>query len=150
AAGHAAVTQLVAELRLDVVVANDNGPQQVVLSGTKAAIATAKAALQGRGLNVTQLPVATGFHSPIVAGSCQPLRRFLAGKAVAAPVRPVYANSTAAPYSTDRQAVADLLAGQLGRPVRFRETVERMYADGVRTFIEVGPGSVLTGLVRSC
>jgi len=150
AAGHDAVAALVAELRLDVVLANDNSPQQVVLSGRKASIAEAEAALRQRGLNVTVLPVATGFHSPIVAGSVAPFQAYLAGQGLVAPGRPVYANATAAPYPADARSTEETLAGQLGQAVRFRESIERMFADGVRVFVEVGPGSVLTSLVRQC
>jgi acyl transferase domain-containing protein len=150
AAGHDTVAKLVAELGLDLVLANDNSPQQVVLSGSKAAIETAQAALKQRGLNVTALPVATGFHSPIVAGSVEPFHRFLASQGLVGPGRTVYANSSAAPYPADAGGTEEMLARQLGQAVRFRETIERMYADGVRTFVEVGPGSVLTNLVKQC
>ncbi|MCB1500161.1 MAG: acyltransferase domain-containing protein, partial [Bauldia sp.] len=148
--GRDQLARLVAELGLDVVVANDNSPDQVVLSGGKAAVAAATAALKSRGLNVVELPVATGFHSPIVAASCAPFEAFLADQKLGAPIRPVYANATAAPYTAAAGGTGATLSAQLGQPVRFRETIERMYADGVRTFVEVGPGSVLTNLVRQC
>ncbi len=63
------------------------------------------------------------------------------------PSLPVYANATAEPYACTAALLPTEAAGQLASPVRFRELVERMYADGVRTFVEVGPGSVVTGLV---
>ena len=149
-ADYATVQRVLAELKLELVIANDNGPQQVVVSGGKDAILAAQAALKQRGLAGKLLPVATAFHSKIVAGSCQPFRHFLEGQALVAPGRIVYANATATPYPTDACGTEEMLSSQLGQPVRFRETIERMYADGVRTFIEVGPGNVLTKLVGQC
>jgi acyl transferase domain-containing protein/acyl carrier protein len=131
----------------EVVVANHNAPKQVVLSGPVPAIEGAEAALQGRGIKFRRLPVATAFHSPVVAAAAGAFREYLSGLPFAAPALPVYANSQAAPYPGDPQAVRELLASQLASPVRFVEQVEAMYAAGVRTFVECGPGAVLTGLV---
>jgi acyl transferase domain-containing protein len=63
---------------------------------------------------------------------------------------PVYANSMAAVYSNVPDAIRETLASQIAEPVRFSEQIEAMYAAGVRTFVEVGPGAVLTNLVKSC
>ena len=136
--------------RLDVVVANHNSPKQVVLAGSVEAIDSAARALKARGLTAKKLPVATAFHSPIVAPSSGPFREFLAGVAVGTPSLPVYANETAAPYAASADAVREGLARQIAHPVRFADIVEALYADGVRTFVEVGPGAVLTGLVGEC
>jgi acyl transferase domain-containing protein len=152
-----AVAHAVAEVRaileaerLEVVVANHNSPKQVVLAGSVEAIDAAARVLKARGLTAKKLPVATAFHSPIVAPSSGPFREFLAGVAVGAPALPVYANETAAPYAASPEAVREGLARQIANPVRFAEIVEALYADGVRTFVEVGPGAVLTGLVGEC
>ncbi len=130
-----------------VVVANHNGPRQVVLSGPVEAIDAAQAALSEAGMSGRRLPVATAFHSPVVAEARAPFAEFLGDIAFAAPARPVYANVTAAPHAADGDAVKARLAEQLVSPVRFVEMIEAMYADGVRTFVEVGPGAVLTGLI---
>ncbi|WP_437968849.1 SDR family NAD(P)-dependent oxidoreductase [Sorangium sp. So ce260] len=131
----------------DVVVANHNGPKQVVLSGSVAAIEAAEKRLSGMGIQARRLDVAAAFHSPLVAEASAPFREFLGGIAVQAPGAPVYSNAEIEPYPGDGGAVRDRLARQLAEPVRFVEQIERMYAAGVRTFVEVGPGSVLTNLV---
>ena len=133
----------------DVVLANINSPNQGVLSGTTAAIASAKAMCADAGYRAISLPVSAAFHSPLVQGAEKPFSQAVA-KAPFSPTRiPVYANVTAAPYPTDPSMCADLLSRQLTSSVRFQETVERLYETGVRTFVEVGPKGVLSGLVRS-
>ncbi|WP_437781818.1 SDR family NAD(P)-dependent oxidoreductase [Sorangium sp. So ce1097] len=131
----------------DVVVANHNGPRQVVLSGSVAAIEAAEKRLGELGIQARRLDVAAAFHSPLVAEASAPFREFLAGIAVGAPAAPVYSNAEVEPYPGGGDAARDRLARQLAAPVRFVEEIERMYAAGVRTFVEVGPGSVLTNLV---
>ena len=133
-----------------LVIANLNSPRQVVLSGETDAVVDAERRLRERGLSVKRLKVATAFHSSIVAGSCQPFREFLRDVSVAAPEVPVLANATATAYPSDADAIRTMLADQLGRPVRFAETIEHLYASGVRSFVEVGPAAVLSGLVGEC
>jgi len=130
-----------------VVIANHNGPRQVVLSGETDAVERAEVALKARGATVRRLDVATAFHSPVVAEAVPAFAEALDGVAFEAAAVPVYAGSTAAHYPADAAGARALLSGQIARPVRFVETIEAMYAAGVRTFVEVGPGSVLTGLV---
>jgi acyl transferase domain-containing protein len=141
------VRDRIAAFGLDVVVANHNSPKQVVLSGPTEAIAAAERRFGEAGVHATRLEVATAFHSPIVAASSGPLRDFLGGVAIRAPELPVYGNASAAPYPTDPEAIRDTLARQLTQPVRFVEQIEAMFERGVRTFVEVGPGGVLTSLV---
>ncbi len=132
----------------EIAVANHNGPNQVVLSGTVTAASQALEAFKARGISAKRLNVATAFHSPIVAPAAQPYAEALAGLAVRAPACGVYANSSAAPYTNDPAAIRTTLVGQITARVRFVEQIEAMYAAGVRTFVEVGPGTVLTDLVR--
>ncbi|MFJ4780065.1 SDR family NAD(P)-dependent oxidoreductase [Streptomyces sp. NPDC088762] len=129
------------------VVANHNAPRQCVISGPTTAVSTAVAALREAGLSAEPIPVACAFHSPVVAGAAATLADELAGTAVADPAVPVWSNTTAAPYPPGPDAVRGLAARQVAEPVRFVEQVEAMYAAGVRTFVEAGPGRVLTGLV---
>ncbi|MBX3271842.1 MAG: SDR family oxidoreductase [Sandaracinaceae bacterium] len=131
-----------------LVVANHNGPTQVVLSGPLAAIEAAEAALSGAKLAFRRLPVATAFHSSVVAGSTEPFARFLESVSFSTPSVPVYANREAAPYPVAPPDARALLAAQLASPVRFVESIEAMYAAGARVFVEVGPGAVLSGLVE--
>ncbi len=132
----------------DVVIANHNSQRQVVLSGPTPAIEQVEADLTAQGVAAKRLPVATAFHSSVVSGASAAFGDFLADVAFDAPTIPVHANETAAPYAGDDEAAMRAqLARQLSNPVRFVEMVESMYDSGARTFVEVGPSSVLTGLV---
>ncbi|MAC26947.1 MAG: beta keto-acyl synthase, partial [Myxococcales bacterium] len=130
-----------------LVLANHNGPKQIVLSGPTEAIEAAEVKLGEAKMRFKRLGVATAFHSEVVADATGPFGAFLEGVAVSAPTRPVYANSEAAPYASDAAAIRATLGGQIAKPVRFVEQIEAMYAAGARVFVEVGPGSVLSGLV---
>ncbi|WP_018680512.1 type I polyketide synthase [Actinokineospora enzanensis] len=138
----------------DVVLANHNGPEQIVLSGPTERVTAAVERLSGEGLSAKRLPVACAFHSAVVAPAADLFAAALAEEDLRAPRLPVYANRTAAPYgspeSPETGSGADVraeLAAQVASPVRFVEQVRAMHAAGARTFVEVGPGSVLTGLV---
>ncbi|WP_239153282.1 type I polyketide synthase [Virgisporangium aliadipatigenens] len=145
------VSEVLAGSGLDdeVVLANHNGPTQVVISGPTRPVRAAIAALKAAGLSARLLPVACAFHSPVVAGGGGRFAAVLAAQPVSAPRIPVWANRTAAPYEPDAAAVRSELAAQIGAPVRFVDQIEAMYADGARVFVEAGPGQVLTKLVRS-
>jgi acyl transferase domain-containing protein len=143
------VRALVRECSLEVIVANDNAPRQCVLSGPVAAIERARQVLAERQISSHAVPVSAAFHCALVAGAEQPLRSALDEIALAPALMPVFSNSTAAPYPSDADSARALLAGQLARPVEFVAQVEAMYAMGARTFVEVGPDSKLTGLVRA-
>ncbi len=131
----------------DVVVANDNGPDQVVISGPTAEITIANARLRAAGISVRSLPVACAFHSPLVTPACATFAQDLAGIDIAPLARTVYSNTSASVYPADPAAIRARLAEHVGMPVRFAAEIEAMYAAGARTFVEVGPGRVLTGLV---
>ena len=135
---------------LDLIVANDNGPDQIVLSGPSESIVAAERQLAEDGVKASRLPVQLAFHSPAVAECVGTLASDLDECAFHTPALRIYGNSTAAPYPQDPAQIRRQLANQLAMPVRFREIVGAMYADGVRVFIEVGPGSVLSGLVDAC
>ncbi|HEU5028885.1 MAG TPA: SDR family NAD(P)-dependent oxidoreductase [Spirillospora sp.] len=132
----------------EIVVANHNAPDQVVVSGTTAGVARAVAVLAERGLAAERIPVACAFHSPLVAAASGTLRTALTGRDLRSPAFPVWSNTTAAPYDSDPADLAATLAGQIAAPVRFVEQIEAMYEAGARTFVEAGPGRVLTGLTR--
>ncbi len=130
-----------------VVLANHNAPNQVVLSGPKDAIAAAETALAARKVRATRLPVSTAFHSPVVAPSAEPFAEFLGTVEFSAAKLPVYSGEIAAPYEDAAAAQRARLGAQIARPVRFVDTIKAMADAGVQTFVEVGPGSVLSGLV---
>jgi acyl transferase domain-containing protein len=133
------------------VVANHNDPRQVVVSGTIDAIEEVERRIAAAGLKAQRLPVAAAFHSPVVALSVQPFARILADVEFKPPSLPVMANATAQPYPDGPAAIREQLSSSIARRVRFLENVEAMYARGVRTFVEVGPGTALTGMIaRIC
>ncbi len=143
------IERALAEEKLDLVLANRNGPAQGVLSGSRAEIARAETACATRGLRTARLPVGAAFHSPLVAGCAQSFREGLEEIEFKLPALPVIADATATPYPADPAAARDLLGRQLALPVKFDAVVERLYADGARTFVEVGPRAALTGLVHA-
>jgi [acyl-carrier-protein] S-malonyltransferase len=137
----------IAELarRLELTVANDNAPGQVVLSGAVEAVAAAEESVREEtGARARRLDVGGAFHSPLMEPAAERLAAALARTPVQAPRIPVYANGTAAPFADVRGE----LAGNLLRPVRWRETLLALRAGGVERFVELGPGAVLTGLVK--
>ncbi|KCZ94292.1 type I polyketide synthase [Hyphomonas johnsonii] len=132
----------------NLVLANDNGPSQVVLSGPIDAIKAAEALCIEKGLKARRLPVATAFHSSIVHAAVAPFTAELASMRPRKPKLPVYANATASPYNVKVADLPAVIAGQIATPVRFREQVEAMYEAGARLFLEIGPGAIVTGLVK--
>ncbi|KFZ78832.1 polyketide synthase [Amycolatopsis sp. MJM2582] len=130
-----------------VVTANRNSPKQTVISGPTDAVGVAVDRLRDRGIGAKSLPVACAFHSPLVAPAEPEFGRALGTVAVREPEIPVWANRTAAPYPSTPDGIRAGLAAQIGAPVRFADQIEAMYAAGARTFVEAGPGSVLTRLV---
>ncbi|BBO66829.1 hypothetical protein DSCA_07590 [Desulfosarcina alkanivorans] len=132
-----------------VVLANINSPEQGVLSGTTEAIESAEAACAQKGYRAIRLPVAAAFHSPLVEGAKKPFSRIVGGATFTPTKTPVYANVTGVPYPSDPSQAAKLLGRQLTSSVQFQPIVEHLYDAGVRTFVEVGPKAVLSGLVRA-
>jgi acyl transferase domain-containing protein/NADP-dependent 3-hydroxy acid dehydrogenase YdfG/acyl carrier protein len=131
----------------DVWLANHNTPHQVVVSGATERIEAVEQKLAAQGLTTRRLDAATAFHSPFVAAASEPLFQYLREMAVKEPRLDVYSNADAAPYPSAPEEIRRRIADHLASPVLFSDEVEAMYAAGVRTFVEVGAGSVLTGLV---
>ncbi|HEX4723172.1 MAG TPA: beta-ketoacyl synthase N-terminal-like domain-containing protein, partial [Pseudonocardiaceae bacterium] len=147
AAVRASWTEISADLPdLDVVLANDNGPKQVVVSGQLAAVDRLVARLRARGVAATIIPVACAFHSPLVAAASDVFTADLRVATISDPVLPVWSNRTGRRYTGG--TVRRELAAQIAAPVRFVEQIENMYEAGARVFVEVGPGRVLTRLTR--
>ena len=147
-AGEEALTAILAD-HPQVVLANLNSPEQSVLSGPSDAISAIKQAIDQQGLRSVLLPVAAAFHSPLVESAAKPFAEAVAKANFTPSPIPVIANLTAAPYSSDPNEIVDLLGKQLISPVRFQQTVQNLYDSGVRTFVEIGPKSVLCGLVKA-
>ncbi|MEU1377378.1 SDR family oxidoreductase [Streptomyces triculaminicus] len=131
----------------DVWIANVNGPRQTVVSGTAEAVAAVADRMAAAGVGIVRPATSAAFHSPLVAAATGPFAEALAAAAVTTPGLTVFCNADAAPYADDPALIRDRLVRQLTGPVRFTDQVEAMYEAGARTFVEVGPGSVLTGLV---
>ncbi|MGE4632332.1 MAG: SDR family NAD(P)-dependent oxidoreductase [Planctomycetota bacterium] len=132
-----------------LVIANRNAPQQAVLSGPQSAIADAMGILDQRGIRNQKLPVAAAFHSAEVASAADPFQEILKKARFHPSKAPILANSTGREYPQDEDAARDLLAHQIARPVLFVDMIEEMVRLGATTFLEVGPGQVLTGLMRT-
>jgi [acyl-carrier-protein] S-malonyltransferase len=132
----------------DVWVANSNGAGQVVIAGDPEAITEATELAKERGARkVLPLPVGGAFHTPFMAPAAERLRTALAATDFHDASMPVVANVDALPHQHADQW-NDLLDQQLTSPVRWRESVERMVADGTTVFLELGPGNVLTGMAK--
>ncbi len=126
-------------------VANFNSPTQTVISGTRAGLARIRPKLEAAGLTCVDVPVACAFHSPIMQPARERFAQALRETAFSPAQVDVYSNTAAARYPDDVRAT---LSDQLVHEVQFARQIEAMYADGARVFIEAGPGSVLTRLVR--
>ncbi len=135
--------------KLDLVVANQNGPRQMVLSGATDDVERAKGLFSAQGVAAKRLAVSAAFHSRFVADAETAFAEALAGVTFAQGQTPVMANTTAAIYPQSSAEAKTLLAGQLARPVLFAPMIEQMIAGGVRTFVEVGPDRKLGGLIRA-
>lgn len=131
-----------------VQIANYNCPGQIVISGKKEAVETACEKLKAAGAKRTiMLNVSGPFHSDMLAEAGQNLARVLENVAIHKPRIPYVANVTAA-YVTDPAEVKPLLEKQVSSSVRWQQSVRTMLADGVDTFIEIGPGKTLTGFIK--
>lgn len=126
------------------VVANDNGPGQVVLSGSERALAAVKPVAKERGIKARRLDVAGAFHSPLMRAAARGLRGVLADIPVRRPTAPVMCCATARPFHDVRAQLPLAVTS----PVRWREVLDILDARGSRRFLDVGPGDVLSGLVR--
>jgi [acyl-carrier-protein] S-malonyltransferase len=131
-----------------VTPANLNAPGQVVIAGETAAVARAGELAKARGARrVVPLAVSAPFHCPLMKPAEERLAPELRALAARAPRIPVVANVDAEP-KTDASSSIEALIRQVSSPVRWEEVVRRLVRDGARTFVELGPGTVLAGLIR--
>lgn len=128
----------------NVYAVNFNSPGQVVVAGEVAALEGFKASVKEKGGKAMPLKVSGGFHSPFMASASDEFLKELDTVELETPKLPLFSNLTAMPYDKDFK---NLLAQQIKNPVQWWRTVENMIAAGADTFIEVGPGKVLSGLV---
>ena len=134
------------QIDADVILANKNSPNQGILSGRKDAIAAADKACRDKGWKTIPLPVAAAFHSSLVSNARKPFEKIVATVDITPTQIPVMSNTLGDGYPRDAKKAAALLGGQLANPVDFIESIRKLYASGIRTFVEIGPKTVLTGL----
>ena len=131
-----------------VVIANDNSSAQVVLSGSPEAVAAVSGQLKCK--RAIPLAVSGAFHSPFMASAAEAFAAVLEAVPFADAAIPVLSNTDPTP-ETSGEALKARLRSQMTTGVRWRETMERFSADGIDTAVEIGPGNVLSGLIkRSC
>jgi [acyl-carrier-protein] S-malonyltransferase len=130
--------------RTNLSIANDNAPDQLVLSGALAALDEAEALLREQRVRAKRLPVAGAFHSPLMEPAVEPFRRLAEHVEVRAPRVPVLSCVTAAPF----QDVREQLVRAIVSPVRWTDVMSALRDLGATRYVETGPGRVLTNLVR--
>lgn len=137
-----------AEIDDVVVAANYNCPGQLVISGSNSGIAQACEVLKERGAKrALPLPVGGAFHSPLMEPARAELQEAIESTQFSNPICPVYQNVTANAVSDPTEIKANLIS-QLTAPVKWTQSVQAMVNDGASHFVEVGPGKVLSGLVK--
>ncbi|MCP4602227.1 MAG: SDR family oxidoreductase [Proteobacteria bacterium] len=144
------VERLLKESNSKVIVANYNHPRQVVLSGPTPDIENVEQLLKKEKITFKHLPVSAAFHSSLMSEACGPFQNYIKGIEFNKPKVPIYSNVTGTPHPDNVDKIRDLLAKQLNHPVQFTKQIDAMYESGARTFVEVGPGSILTKLVGQC
>jgi [acyl-carrier-protein] S-malonyltransferase len=130
-----------------LVVANENSPQQVVISGSVPAIERAEALCSERRIRATRLRVAGAFHSPLMEPAVAPLRDAIDAATFSTPRFPVASNVTGE-LVDDASAMRELLVRHVVSPVRWESCAHALRAAGAETFVEAGPGDVLTKLAK--
>ena len=129
-------------------IANINSPVQIVLSGTVDSIDRAEPLINEAGARrAIRLNVAGAFHSSLMTPAAEKLEEFLCDIDLSSPTLPVFSNVTGEPHGGPED-IKDLMVEQVNSSVQWVKTIENMAAMGVDTYIECGPGKVLTGLVK--
>ncbi|MCP4599716.1 MAG: SDR family oxidoreductase, partial [Proteobacteria bacterium] len=144
------VQRILDEMKSEVIIANFNHPKQVVLSGPYSAIEEVEQRLGNEKITFKRLPVSAAFHSSLMTEATVPFGEFLKDFEFKSPKTSVYSNVSGTPHPKDGEKIKELLVKQLNNPVKFVSQIEAMYEAGIRTFVEVGPGGILTKLVGQC
>ena len=132
----------------DTQIANVNSPGQLVIGGAKENLARAADLAQIKGAQRTiLLPVSCAFHTQLMQPAVDIMSEIIAALSFGKPLIPIVANTTAQPLTTAEQVKAELVR-QLCTGVQWQRSIEYMVNDGVSTFIEIGPGKVLSGLIK--
>lgn len=145
----AQVENLAAQAGEDCWPVNYNSPQQTVVAGAPEALQELDVLVKEAGGRAMKVAVSGAFHSPYMAEATEGLATYIqVGHAPSPLLIPVMANMTAAPYPADPRAASDVLANQVSHAVRWVDTLHTLQDQGIDTFIEVGPGKTLSGLVK--
>lgn len=131
----------------DVTVANYNSPEQLVFGGPTASVHALNTALTAGKVRSQLLPVSAAFHTPLVRHACAPFKTSLSKVSLAAPKAAVFSSATGQRHSNSPAAIANALVEQLISPVQFAQTIARIYEQGGRVFVEIGPKGILGKLV---
>lgn len=131
----------------DLIIANYNAPEQMVLAGSAASVERARDLLKARNRLCQILPVAAAFHTPFARHALAPFKQSLAGIDFSAPGCAAFSTASVARHGSNPDEMRDALCQQLVQPVRFAQTIERIHAEGGYLFVEIGPKAVLGKLV---
>lgn len=143
----AARSEALGDLDARLILAMDNCPNQAVYFGAEDDVAKAQQQLSAAGGICAMLPFGRAYHTPHFEPVAQAFRTFYQDVEMGPGSATLYSCSTMAPFPEDADAIRDTACGQWARPVRFAETVQRLYEDGVRIFVEVGPSANLTAFI---
>lgn len=124
---------------------NYNCPGQIAVAGVTSSLKEFQLAVKEAGGRAVPLRVQGGFHSPLMSAAAETFSRELQSCSFSTPSIPLYSNCSGAPYGTE---IKPLLARQIAAPVRWEQIIRHMISSGVDTFLELGPGQTLCGLIR--
>ena len=141
--------ELINSSNTGAILANKNSRNQGVLSGSVESIALADKICRQKGFKTIKLSVSAAFHSALVKDAQKPFSRQVQNADIVPSEVPVFSNTTGMPYPADSDKAKKLLGGQIISPVNFVSEIENLFKAGAHTFVEIGPKSVLTGLVKS-
>ena len=139
--------ELLDRIDTSIIIANHNSPSQIVLSGPVTDMETVEGVLKTEKIKFRRLPVSAAFHSSLMTEACAPFLSHLKGFDLKEPSVPIYSNISGKPHQNKPDNIREALTKQIVNPVQFVKEIEEMHAAGVRTFIEVGAGGVLTNCV---
>ena len=141
------ITAIVSEID-DIYFSNFNSNNQTILGGSTTAIDLAVNRLKEAGFKAVLLPVSAAFHTRFVEHARLPFAQCVEAQTIKNPSIPVSSNSTGLLYPNDIKSIKSILKEHIVNPVLFKKQIENLYASGVRTFIELGPKSILQNLIQ--
>ncbi len=144
----AVISQIVSENRDKVFVSMDNCPNQIIICADKDLTDKIVNQLRSIGAICQRLPFGRPYHTPLFESACEPLREFFGNLKIVPPKINIYSCLTAKKMPVEPSEISNLAVQQWALPVRFCETIESMYNEGIRIFLEVGPRANLTGFVN--